>query len=81
MKARRIIFLTRRTLAALIVLLVIVALWTGFDWATDSAATKEDDVFGLFLLALVSLPLLFLWAVLTVVEVELDRRSPRASGR
>lgn len=78
MKARRIIFLTRRALAALIVLLVILAVWTGVDWATDSAGTKEDDAFGLFLLAFVSLPLLFLWAVLTIVQAELDRRSSRA---
>jgi hypothetical protein len=65
----------------LIVVLVITAVWTGVDWATDSAATKEDDAFGLFFLALVGLPFLFLWAVLTIVQTELDRRSPSASGR
>jgi hypothetical protein len=80
-KARRIILLTCRTLAALIVLLIILAVWTGVDYAIDSAGTKEDDAFGLFLLALVSLPLLFLWAVLTIAQTELDRRSSAASGK
>jgi hypothetical protein len=79
-KTRRIIFLTRRALAVLIVLLVIWAVWSLVDWAGDSADTKEDDAFVLFLLAFVSLPLLFLWAVLTIVQTELDRRSSRASA-
>jgi hypothetical protein len=64
MKARRIILFTRRTLAALIVLLVIVAVLSWLDGA--------DLLLGA--LVFVGLPLLFLWAVLTVAQVELDRR-------
>jgi hypothetical protein len=71
MKARRIILFTRRTLAVLLVLLLIFAVWSLID--------------GVYLLLLFlvfgSLPLLFLWAVLTIVLEELDRRSSRASGR
>ena len=79
-KTRRIVFLTRRSLAVLIVLLVIVAVWSAVDWALDSPDTKEDDAFALFFLFFVSLPFLFLWAVLTIVQTELDRRSSRPSG-
>jgi hypothetical protein len=67
-KARRIVFLTRRTLAVLIVLLVILAVYLAIDAAVGSADQTEADLFVLFLLALVSLPLLFLWAVLTIVQ-------------
>jgi len=79
-KARRIVVLTRRTLAVLVVLLVILAGYLAIDAAVGSADETEADVFVLFLLALASLPFLFLWAVLTIVETELDRRSSRASG-
>jgi hypothetical protein len=71
MKARRIILFTRRTLAVLLVLLLIFAVWS-----------LIDSVYLLLLfLVFGSLPLLFLWAVLTIVLEELDRRSSRASGR
>jgi hypothetical protein len=68
---RLIVFLARRTLAVLIVLLLIFAVWSWVDGADLLLAVL---VFG-------SLPLLFLWAVLTIVQAELDRRSSRASGR
>jgi L-asparagine transporter-like permease len=71
MKARRIILFTRRTLAALVVLLVIVAVLSWLDGA--------DLLLGV--LVFVGLPLLFLWAVLTVAQGELDHRSSRASRR
>jgi peptidoglycan biosynthesis protein MviN/MurJ (putative lipid II flippase) len=57
-----------------VVLAVVAAVQSPDD--TGSAVTLL-----LLLLAFPCVPLLFLWAVLTIVLVELDRRSSRASER